>query len=473
MDRRNQVAGSYRFTADGGGGADGAAPWTADVEVTRAGFWARFAGWHALEALLFVVAVAGVCALTLGQWTWTTEFWSRLPYTSGPIPGAAARAYLFAGAIVAAALAAVEGAGRTSSGTSGLRSLLVGADGRGSTSKAQYLLWTVGLAFALAYISAWAVLDGSHVGDFACVIPKEGGATADHNCVDMRYWESYLVLLGIPAGTAVVAKGVTVRKIAHGRLQKPRAEDQGWVAGLTTNDKGESDIVDAQYLIFNVVTFAYVAAVFVHTGVLAGVPPILYGLTGTGAAAYTLNKSLQENAPRLRSVVPGTVHPGESILVRGDNLFPAGASDSVLAVMVGGIDAAVLRERPEVDQLTAVVPGNVRSGDVDVSVITSAGLQTPGLSVSVDDALSIWLASTARPVAGRELTFGVRGLPASATKADVTVHVGGREWEATKVSDRGRRVTVAPPETQEQTLRVFLRYHGHSSNTVTVQPRRR
>lgn len=224
---------------------------------------------------------------------------------------------------------------------------------------------------------------------------------------------------------------------------------------------------------FNVVTFAYVAAVFAHSGVLAGVPPILYGLTGTGALAYTLNKSLQDNAPRLQSVTPGTVHPGDEVTIRGVNLFPAGAGDTTLGVMIGGIDATVLREQQRLDQIRAVVPDNAAAGNVDVSVVTSAGLQTPGLGIFVDDALRIAKTAAGPPAPGASVTLQVRGLPAATTKADLTVNVDGQELEPSAVADQGRKVTIAIPHHATKKARVFLRYHGRTSNTLTFDPHSR
>ena len=86
----------------------------------------------------------------------------------------------------------------------GWLNVLMGTDGRISTSKTQIWLWTLGLAAALLYLSGIVIFRHDHdAGLFA----KTG-------------WEDYLILLGGPFAAGVLAQFTVSVKIDNGTLQK-------------------------------------------------------------------------------------------------------------------------------------------------------------------------------------------------------------------------------------------------------------
>lgn len=214
--------------------------------------------------------------------------------------------------------------------------IFLGADGRISTSKVQVWLWSVGLAYAALYLSVIAATNvSSNVQVF-------GGGR----------WDDYLLLLGGPFAAAILAKYTVTTKIDNGTLSKPttavadpkaKGADESNpasrdIGGLVTNDAGNLDVVDAQYLLFNLVAFAYFAFVFIYKladpavpvsadkYTLPEIPGVLLALTGASAATYVGNKVVQSTRPRIVAIQPSTgVKKDSDVIVLGANLTPAGA----------------------------------------------------------------------------------------------------------------------------------------------------
>jgi len=213
----------------------------------------------------------------------------------------------------------------------------------------------------------------------------------------------YLVLLGVPAASAVIAKGVTSYKVQNGIVQKTDASPTTTsVANAATNDDGSASLVDSQYLIFNAVAFVYVAVGFVQTGTFVKVPAMILGLTSAAAGTYVLNKSLQTNKPSITSIVPSTVTTGGTITIKGVNLFPPGSAGAV-GVKVGGKNA----ENPhkEGNDVVCVIPEIAPTTDlVPVSVTTSANIETETYDIRFAAPKILGLTKT--PAAG-ETTVGL------------------------------------------------------------------
>lgn len=323
------------------------------------------------------------------------------------------RAYTFAVATLLAAIALLHVMSRRL-GDRGFLDLFIGADRRASTSKTQYLLWTFGIAFVLCYIGAHVVL-AERAGLAAAF---ECANMSSSNCVRRGSWDQYLVLLGIPAGAAVLAKGITSYKVESGTLQKTVAEPSqtGGAASAAADDNGKADIVDVQYLVFNLVAFVYVAVVFVDRGVLDSVPEILLGLTGAAGATYVLNKSLQTNVPVIQSVVPTVITPGTLVTVHGANLFSPDHDGGRMprAVLIGGVEGIDVKANVQRQALTFRAPLGMSAQVPTVAVVTHAGVQTAPFTVVVQPDLTVLTVSAAR-WSGNSVQFEmfVQGLPAA------------------------------------------------------------
>jgi len=213
----------------------------------------------------------------------------------------------------------------------GLKAAIIGADGRASTSKTQVVLWTVAVIAGLVDL---------------LLLTRSAGGTLFTDAVTKNWRPEYLVLLGLPAAAATVAKAsVTNSNGGHGPvstdtaaaladathqaavaepasaaaerlaatpaalalLADPRrvyARDRigggvrGVVTGLAellTTDTGEVAWTDLQYAAFTLIAVVDFAAQLVAnpTSGLPPVPAALLTLTGVSATTYSASKALE------------------------------------------------------------------------------------------------------------------------------------------------------------------------------------
>lgn len=330
------------------------------------------------------------------------------------------------GALIVFALLEVVGSrGPAERRKYGWIAIVIGADGRLSTSKTQALLWTIVLAITIMFLAG---------------IVAFGPFTAD-DVFDEVDWEQYLVLLGAPFAAAVLAKMAVVTKLQAGTIQgsltraasptalgtrvpppddttKPditsaEESEAPQARDALSNDAGEIDLADTQYLIFNFVALIYFLVVFlgnifdggtsVDRFVLPEIPAVLLGLTGASAATYVGNKAAQRDAPRIVSMSPQPVTPDGEVDVLGVNLVPPGVSSAAAAtatsVMITKlVERADLEADPAAN--TAVVgvvpepgptatsvkfrmPPTFAGTKVNVRVVTSAAVATEPYCVEV------------------------------------------------------------------------------------------
>jgi hypothetical protein len=152
--------------------------------------------------------------------------------------------------------------------------VFLGYDDRVSTSKTQFALWILALAYALLVIAF-------HVGGYP------SGTLSP----------SYLVLLGFPLGAAVGAKVITVHQIASGATSKNPSVSNGTlakaIAEIVSADNGDLDLGDTQYFILTLVALIAFFIAFARDPVkLPLLPDTLIGLTSLSAAAYLAKKAL-------------------------------------------------------------------------------------------------------------------------------------------------------------------------------------
>ena len=312
----------------------------------------------------------------------------------------------------------------------GVGRLIIGADKRLSTSKLQAVLWTYGVVAALLTLLAmYFAGDGAGLN---AVTEGEDGLP-----------EAYLVLLGGPFAAAVAAKAIVTSKVESGDVNKTEGEEQGTIRSrikeAVSDDDGNADLVDTQYLLFNVVALLFFVVVFLaapREG-LPELPDALVALTGVGALTYVTNKAVQRSAPELTSVTPAVVRPDEALTVRGRNLLVPKKGEDVLTtvgafepmtIQIGGREVPDLDSRPAssadgVNEIRQIpVPEGVR-GAAKVRVLTFRGIPTNELDLAVESAEILSMSpSTAAP--GDRVTLRVRGMGAG---DGVVVTVGDRE----------------------------------------------
>jgi len=234
---------------------------------------------------------------------------------------------------------------------------IMGKDNRVSTSKVQFVLWTIALAFALLVIIF-------------------------HNAVfrSSQLDPRYLLLLGFPAGAAVSAKAITTSKQTGGTVDKspqqnPTNTPQAALKDIVSDDSGNLDLGDAQYFLFNIVALVAFFYAFVHQPTMLPVlPDTLVGLTSASAAAYVAKKAATSTPVTITAVTPQVVEVGNPITVYGTNLCGSPVNNQLVApsVTIGGLEATV-HGAPDDTKLVVNVTPNIPIGQSTIQVVTSGG----------------------------------------------------------------------------------------------------
>lgn len=239
--------------------------------------------------------------------------------------------------------------------------LVVGIDNRTSTSKSIATAWT--------FLIAWGLL--------SAVVALVLGADLTWPSLQ----EEYLLLLGGPFAAAILAKYATSSQAES----KPDGEvGESSPAQLVTNDSGDTDLGDFQYVVFNVIGMAYFLSQFI--GELAtgfpDLPPTLTGLMLTSTGGYAAKKLLAQEAATLISVVPVAAVQGGSADVFGMNLtVPASASEdgeAVTPIVHTGAVAADVTTHAVVlgnDRLTITIKDDAPVGSAPITVTRADGVK--------------------------------------------------------------------------------------------------
>ena len=253
------------------------------------------------------------------------------------------------------------------------RGLLVGTDNRLSTSKATAALWSVVVAYFILALGLIAATDRDKFADLF-----------------QSFSPLYLVFLGGPFAAAVLAKARVSSGVNNGELQKSTAPAPR-LADVFSDDDGNTDLVDTQYIGFNFIV-AIITTVFFVRAPGFGAPPVpgfLAGLTGASAATYVGNKALiTSNAPTLDRAMPSKARRGQLITLYGSNLQLPGDT-AIPSVTIDTQQAEVGKAQP--DQVTARVPLGANIAAVGVDLVTPAGsdVSKDTLLTVINDTISI------------------------------------------------------------------------------------
>ena len=212
----------------------------------------------------------------------------------------------------------------------GYLEVLIGSDGYASTSKAVMWLWTLVFASALVLLSGMVWF-----------------SDLDVKAAFGEDWDAYLLLLGGPFASAVLAKGIVVAKSEDQAVNTTDAASanvmgaapdtaQGGptVADLAKSGSGDTSLPDTQYVVFSLVAIAYFVGAFIaalndfaanredaiH---LPAIPPAMLGLTSLAALTYVGAKAVAKNGLRLVSVTPAQAAAGDDIKIMVVNAAPA------------------------------------------------------------------------------------------------------------------------------------------------------
>lgn len=188
----------------------------------------------------------------------------------------------------------------------GVKSLIIGSDGRASTSKTQVVLWTFAVFYAFVFLLIWGrsigCPDDPGAGSLCAAAANARAAFVDVTTGPLQH--EYYALLGLPVVAAVAAKSMTVSSLAEGRLHQDAIEpaQSGVVDALSEivgTDDGQTDLIDFQYFAFTLLALAYFLTEFLAApgAGLPDIPPTLVALSGVSTGAYTAKKALSRTQP--------------------------------------------------------------------------------------------------------------------------------------------------------------------------------
>ena len=295
-----------------------------------------------------------------------------------------------AAALLAAILAVIwlvfhrrKGASGTdgSQDASGRGGILVGADGRYSTSKAVAFLWTIVVGYCLLALVMVATAKVSG----AANVPA-GRIPPDFVAAALKPLGSdYLILLGGPFAAAILAKTIVTQRTADGTLQKTSVDNPS-IRDIVADDSGQLDLVDFQYVFFNLIAAVYVITQFVPHPAhgIPDIPGAFTALIGVTAGVYTGNKALTTNPAQVSDVFPKTVAPSSNVVVTGANLVVGASQDAaanVKAVLTSPAPADgsapmtvdLQSPTPTSSGLRFTIPPATPPGSWDLHVLTDAG----------------------------------------------------------------------------------------------------
>lgn len=273
----------------------------------------------------------------------------------------------------------------------GYLEVLIGADGYASTSRAVAWIWTVVFAAALMLMACMTWFSD---------LSAEAAFWSS--------WDAYLLLLGGPFASAVLAKGITVSKAAGTGGAPPStpaaagavgttppatpavgnpAHEGPAVADLLKGKGGGTSLSDTQYVLFSLVAIAYFVGALIQNLVqyaddpeatAIGLPPIpaaLLGLTSLAAATYVGAKAVETTGIRFVSITPnpsGVATTREAVI----SVVNAGAAVTEGMITVTFTDAAGVLHTVAPVPGTLTRTGAMTSFTVEVSNLAAGTYST-------------------------------------------------------------------------------------------------
>lgn len=253
-----------------------------------------------------------------------------------------------------------------------LSTVILGQDGRTSTSKTFILMWTLLVGWALITL----LIAGEFTTTHHCVLLAKPAQACKRLKSDVGLlqlsWKhflsahlagTYLILLGIPGAAGVAAKGITQQHVNSTdgfKTRKPRKQIDSFldrllypivhpgkilarVAEVFSADDGSTDIADFQYLVFNLITAVYFVVRVVNPDGkgLPTIPETLLGLTGVSASVYVGKKAVSRSKPTITGVFPQPIHNGTVFTITGTNLGedPAAPAQAQPQISIDGMPA--------------------------------------------------------------------------------------------------------------------------------------
>ena len=242
--------------------------------------------------------------------------------------------------------------------------ICIGQDERVSTSKTIPLVWTL-VVGAMLLALVYAYITGHH---------KPLNATDSSGVVGQ-----YALLFGGPLGSAILAKQIVSTQVREKPGVKPPARKKASPADLVTDDKGDPELGDLQYVLFNAIALVFAIATMLDAPIkgMPHLPDVLLGLTSVSAVGYVAKKALTPTGFTSASIEPaqGTAKDKVTIAVEGLQppeqasaefwvRFGEETGDLCAAAVINGV-AQIKMKPPKRDPPPAA--------PVDVKVVTADG----------------------------------------------------------------------------------------------------
>ncbi|MDQ3915365.1 MAG: hypothetical protein M3323_08585 [Actinomycetota bacterium] len=214
-----------------------------------------------------------------------------------------------------------------------------GEDGKTSTSKLQFVLWTGVIAFSYVVLLAERIRakDVTPIDD----LPR-----------------NVLIAMGLSVVTLAGAKGITVSYLNSGRVVKTPAEEGA--PGAVVDDGGNVDLVKIQMLLWTAIAIvAYLFDVIDQVeasdfDMLPDIDASLMVLMGLGQGAYLGSKLVTTTTPRLTSLTPSAAAPGDTVSLTGAAIGTTQTGTQV--TMDGSVIAATSAADTPDSAITFTVP---------------------------------------------------------------------------------------------------------------------
>src|SRR6185295_9844507 len=205
--------------------------------------------------------------------------------------------------------------------------VVCGADGRPSTSKLQFWLWTIVVLFS--YVALYAARVQDHKYDPITEIPA-----------------NLLIAMGFTIVTATAAKGITTSFVQNGDLVKPPASPQtSGASQVLKEDDGSLDLSKIQMLAWTVIGLGVYLILLNHNlrtapYALPNIDSALMVLMGLGQGAYLGKKLVTTDVPRINGITPQSGAAATVITLKGDT-FGQSQSGSIVTIDGQPMTAAV------------------------------------------------------------------------------------------------------------------------------------
>jgi hypothetical protein len=272
-------------------------------------------------------------------------------------------------------------------GSYGAFSALIGADGRTSTSKTQAGLWTVVLAWGIAYLLGRHIFEHQPL---SRVLPQDT-------------WDQYLLVLGGPFAAAVLAKGIVTYQLSNGTLTKTTVgPGAATINQVLQNDANQTALADSQYFLFNLVAIVYFLVQIARKPVLPTMPAVLLAATSGAAALYVGYKAVSTNKLIISSVVPRTARPGDLLTITGSNML-GGDPASPVQVQMAQFGSLDVQGKATESQVKATLPFAAPTGAQELFVVSGAG--------NSSDPYNIWVMADEPVIVGLDQPMVTPGQP--------------------------------------------------------------